>query len=68
MSREQVQFVHRYLFYLRALGLIEPEEERRQWVFHVMVSDQYADWRTSQSIVSVNAVHEAETASAGTKP
>jgi hypothetical protein len=56
------------LFYLRALGLIEPEEERRQWVFHVMVSDQYADWRTSQSIVSVNAVHEAETASAGTKP
>ena len=35
MTREQVHFVHRYLFYLRALGLIEPEEERRQWVFHV---------------------------------
>src|SRR5215467_2108124 len=68
MSREQVQFVHRYLFYLRALGLIEPEEERRQWVFHVMVSDHYADWRTSQSIVPVNAAREAETASAGTKP
>ena len=29
MSRDQVRFVERYLFYLRALGLVEPEEERR---------------------------------------
>ena len=27
----------------------EPEEERRQWVFHVMVSDRYGDWRQSQT-------------------
>ncbi len=49
MTRDQVRFMERYLFYLRALGLVEPEEERRQWVFHVMVSDRYADWRQSQT-------------------
>jgi hypothetical protein len=53
MSRDQVRYMERYLFYLRALGLVEPEEERRQWVFHVMVSDRYADWRQAQSIVPV---------------
>ena len=53
MSRDQVRFLERYLFYLRALDLVEPEEERRQWVFHVMVSDRYADWREAQTIVSV---------------
>jgi hypothetical protein len=51
MSKKQIHFVHRYLFYLRALGLVEPEEERRQWVFHVMVSDRYASWRETQSVV-----------------
>jgi hypothetical protein len=51
MSREQVHFVERYLFYLHALGLVEPEEERRQWVFHVMVSERYAGWRESQDVV-----------------
>jgi len=59
MTREQVKFMERYLFYLRALGLVEPEEERRQWVFHVMVSDRYADWRQKQSIVPV--AHPLET-------
>jgi hypothetical protein len=51
MTREQVHFVERYLFYLHALGLVEPEEERRQWVFHVMVSERYATWRESQDLV-----------------
>jgi hypothetical protein len=51
MTREQVRFVERYLFYMRALGLVEPEEERRQWVFHVMVSQRYAAWRNTQDIV-----------------
>ena len=64
MSREQVRFMERYLFYLRALGLVEPEEERRQWVFHVMVSDRYADWRQSQTIVSMQRAVEIETAQA----
>jgi hypothetical protein len=42
-----------YLFYMKALGLVEPEEERHQWVFHVMVSGHYSDWRETQSIVRV---------------
>jgi hypothetical protein len=66
MSREQVHFVRRYFFYLRALGLIEPEEERRQWVFHVMVSDRYSEWRNSQTIIPVDRSLEIETAQVGT--
>jgi hypothetical protein len=50
MTKQQVHFVEAYLFYLRALGLVEPEEERHQWVFHVMVSDRYGEWRHSQSL------------------
>jgi uncharacterized protein DUF5715 len=54
MSKQQIHFVERYLFYLRALELVEPEEERRQWVFHVMVSDRYSSWRESQDVVRWN--------------
>jgi hypothetical protein len=50
LSKDQIRFVERYLFYLNALGLVEPEEERRHWCFHVMVSDRYADWRQTQTI------------------
>lgn len=50
MTKEQVRFVERYLFYLRELGLVEPEEERRHWCFHIMVSDRYADWRQTQTV------------------
>ena len=45
MTRQQVQWVESYMKPLKGLGLIEPEEERHQWVFHVMVSDHYSDWR-----------------------
>ncbi|MFZ0684341.1 MAG: DUF5715 family protein [Terriglobales bacterium] len=52
MTKDQIRFVERYLFYLNALGLVEPEEERRHWCFHIMVSDRYADWRQTQTIFS----------------
>jgi hypothetical protein len=29
-------------------GLVEPEEERHQWVFHVAVSGRYGDLRDSK--------------------
>jgi hypothetical protein len=58
MSKEQIRFVERYLFYLNALGLVEPEEERRHWCFHVMVSDRYNDWRQTQTIFSHSPVDE----------
>jgi hypothetical protein len=51
MTPEQVHWVERYLFYMKALGLVEPEEERHQWVFHIMVSGRYADWRETQDVV-----------------
>lgn len=51
MTKAEIHFVERYLFYLRAVGLVEPEEERRQWVFHVMVSERYASWRQTQDVV-----------------
>jgi hypothetical protein len=53
LSKDQIRFVERYLFYLNALGLVEPEEERRHWCFHVMVSDRYSDWRQTQTIFAV---------------
>jgi Family of unknown function (DUF5715) len=49
MTKEQMRFVEHYLFYLNALGLVEPEEERRHWCFHIMVSDRYDDWRQTQT-------------------
>ena len=52
MSREQIHWVEQYMVPLKNLGLIEPEEERRQWVFHVMVSDRYTDFREGQMVAS----------------
>jgi Family of unknown function (DUF5715) len=58
LTKEQIRFVERYLFYLNALGLVEPEEERRHWCFHVMVSNRYSDWRQSQTIFPRPPVQE----------
>ena len=33
---------------LKELGLIEPEEERRQWCFHIMVGGSYSEWRETK--------------------
>jgi hypothetical protein len=51
MTPEQIHWMQHYLFYMKALGLVEPEEERHQWVFHIMVSGRYADWRETQDVV-----------------
>jgi hypothetical protein len=67
MSKQQVRFVQRYLFYLRELGLVEPEEERRHWCFHVMVSNRYADWRQSQTVVPHLPTQDTEVAVTGSK-
>lgn len=50
MTRQQVQWVEQYMTPLRDEGLIEPEEERHQWVFHVAVSGRYADWREAKML------------------
>lgn len=71
MGKEQIRWVERYLFYMKALGLVEPEEERRQWVFHIMVSGHYAEWRESQTIMPIDRPEPdkptTEVAEAGTK-
>jgi len=59
MTQEQIRWMERYLFYMKALGLVEPEEERGQWVFHIMVSGRYADWRQTQDIVPVERTEPA---------
>src|SRR5260370_23345476 len=53
MSKDQIRWMEHYLFYMKALGLVEPEEERRQWVFHIMVSGHYSEWRETQTIVPI---------------
>jgi hypothetical protein len=51
MTQDQIKWMEQYLFYMKALGLVEPEEERHQWVFHIMVSGRYAEWRMTQDVV-----------------
>ncbi|HTR64279.1 MAG TPA: DUF5715 family protein [Terriglobales bacterium] len=50
LSREQIRWVEEYMLPLKNMGLIEPEEERHQWVFHVMVSDRYTEWRDGDTV------------------
>ncbi|MBV9183129.1 MAG: hypothetical protein JO356_17640, partial [Acidobacteria bacterium] len=52
MTKEQVKWVEEYLRPLKELRLIEPEEERRQWCFHVMVAGAYSEWRTSRMVAA----------------
>ncbi len=66
MTKEQLRFVERYLFYLNALGLVEPEEERRHWCFHVMVSDKYSEWRHTQTIFALSPTEEPAAAPVST--
>ena len=51
LTKDEIHFIEYYLFYLRALGLVEPEEERRHWCFHIMVSDRYEEWRQTQTLL-----------------
>jgi hypothetical protein len=52
MSKVQVKWVEEYLKPLKELGLIEPEEERRQWCFHIMVGGGYTEYRASRAIAA----------------
>ena len=53
MTKDEIRWMEHYLFYMKALGLVEPEEERRHWCFHIMVSGLYSDWRETQNIVPI---------------
>jgi hypothetical protein len=59
LSREQIKWVQDYMRPLKDQGLIEPEEERHQWVFHVMVSGRYTDWRESKMLAGEQPIPDA---------
>ena len=50
MTKKEHKWFENYLADLRAHNLIEAAEERRQAVFHIMVSERYAEWRTEQAL------------------
>jgi hypothetical protein len=60
LSKQQIKFVQEFMLPLKNMGLIEPEEERHQWVFHVMVSNRYADYRGAEA-TAVAAAQTTET-------
>jgi hypothetical protein len=59
MIKAQVQWMEQYIMPLKDAGLVEPEEERHQWVFHVAVSGRYADWRESKMAVAAAPADDA---------
>ena len=60
MTKQQITWMERYLFYMKAIGLVEPEEERRHWCFHIMVGGHYDDWRQTQTIVPSERVDQPQ--------
>ncbi len=50
MSRKEHQWLEEYLLPLREQGLIDPVEERRQPVFHIVVFGSYSDWREAKKL------------------
>jgi len=59
MTKAQVKWMEDYLRPLKELGLIEPEEERRQWCFHIMVSGDYGTWRETKMLADEAAQRDA---------
>jgi len=48
LTRKQMEWVNAYFMPLHEQGFIEPVEERRQPVFHIMVSYTYSEWRVQK--------------------
>jgi len=67
MTKAQVKWMEEYLRPLKELGLIEPEEERRHWCFHIMVSGRYVYWRQTRMLAQEpsNSVSLNEATSVG---
>jgi hypothetical protein len=52
LTRKQHEWIEQYFLPLKSEGLIDPIEERRQPVFHVVVFDRYTDWRESKQLAT----------------
>lgn len=57
MTKAQVKWMEDYLRPLKEMGLIEPEEERRQWCFHIMVGGGYSQWRATRMLAAQQDVN-----------
>jgi hypothetical protein len=57
MTKAQVKWMENYLRPLKEMGLVEPEEERRQWCFHIMVAGAY-DWRATRMFAAQQDVNK----------
>ncbi len=58
MTKAQVKWMENYLRPLKEMGLVEPEEERRQWCFHIMVAGAYDDWRANHMFAQQEDVNK----------
>ena len=57
MTKPQVKWMEEYLRPLKEMGLVEPEEERRQWCFHIMVAGAYDEWRANRMLAEQQDVN-----------
>jgi hypothetical protein len=49
MTMPEIKWVEQYMLPLYEAGMVEPEEERHQRCFHIMVSDRYEESRNPQA-------------------
>jgi hypothetical protein len=54
LSYAQVKWIRNYLLEMKDRGLVEAVEERWQAVFHIMVSERYAEWRDQQQVAGTS--------------
>jgi hypothetical protein len=47
LTRKEHDWINQYFLPIRDAGMIDPIEERRQPVFHVVVFEGYTDWKDS---------------------
>lgn len=67
LNKDQLRWMQHYLFYMKSVGLVEPEEERRHWCFHIMVSGRYSEWRETQTIVPIDRPDQEKPTVPGTE-
>jgi len=68
MTQDQIHWVERYLFYMKSLGLVEPEEERHQLGLPHHGSGRYAGWRETQDVVPMERPEPAAVAASAREP
>ena len=59
MTKAQIKWVEDYLRPLHEARLVEPEEERRQWCFHIMVAGAYDQYRATRMLAQQEDVDKA---------